>query len=153
MREKKIMIISSLFLIFTTLIVVGTHNQKKEGGMCGIIFFKTQKLAELKDFYLNRIGCLLWMDQKDCLIFKSGNMLFGFCQRDEVEPGGMVTFFYEKKTEVDKAYERFKSVALSPPKMNEKYPIYHFFARDPEGRYVEFQFFTNKIDWNFNQYK
>jgi hypothetical protein len=153
MREIKIMLVSVLFLILFSLIVVGTHNQKKEEGMCGIIFFKTQKLAELKDFYLNEVGCELWMDQKDCLIFKSGNMLFGFCQREEVEPGGMVTFFYEKKEAVDKAYKKFKSIAISSPRMNEKYQIYHFFARDPEGRYVEFQYFDSKIDWNFSLYK
>jgi hypothetical protein len=153
MREKIIAAGMVLLFVLSTLIVSGAQNQKKEGGMCGIIFFKTQKLAELRDFYLHEVGCELWMDQKDCLIFKSGNMLFGFCQREQAETGGMVTFFYEKKKAVDKAYKKFKSIAISSPKMNEKYQIYHFFARDPEGRYVEFQYFDSKIDWNFSLYK
>jgi hypothetical protein len=153
MKEKKIIMISFIFFILCSLTVVGFHTKKKEGSMCGIIFFKTQKLAELRNFYINKLGCELWMDQKDCLIFRSGNMLFGFCQRKELVTGGMVTFFYEEKESVDKAYEKFKSIATSSPKMNDKYQIYHFFARDPEGRNVEFQYFASKIDWDFNRYK
>lgn len=114
--------------------------------MSGIIFFRTQKLIELKDFYLNRVGCQLWQDQKDCLIFQNGNLLFGFCERDDVDKEGIITFFYDRKEKVDRMYDKFKEVALSPPSMNEKYRIYHFFANDPEGRKVEFQYFDHPVD-------
>lgn len=150
--EKKIVIIVLLFIFFGA-VSEETSGIKKEAGMGGIIFFKTQKLTELKDFYVNRVGCLLWMDQMDCLIFKYGNMLFGFCRRDKADIGGMVTFFYKKKDEVDEAYKKFKSIALSIPRMNEKYRIYHFFAIDPEGRYMEFQYFGDKINWDFNRFR
>ena len=63
--------------------------------MSGIVFFRTQKLGELKDFYVKQVGCQLWQDQKDCLIFKNGNLLFGFCERDDVDTEGIITFFYE----------------------------------------------------------
>ena len=114
--------------------------------MSGIVFFRTQKLGELKDFYLNQVGCQLWQDQKDCLIFKNGNFLFGFCERDDVDKEGIITFFYDRKEKVDQFYEKFKKVAFSPPSMNVKYQIYHFFAPDPEGRKVEFQYFDHPVN-------
>ena len=114
--------------------------------MSGIVFFRTQKLGELKDFYLNQVGCQLWQDQTDCLIFKHGNFLFGFCERDDVDTEGIITFFYDRKEEVDQFYEKFKKIALSPPSMNEKYGIYQFFARDPEERMVEFQYFDHPVN-------
>lgn len=132
---------------------VGPKKQQQEGGVSGIVFFKTQKLEELKAFYLEQVGCQLWMDQGDCLIFKFGNMLLGFCQRDKADLDALITFFYEHKSEVDRAYKKFKEIALSPPVENKKYPIYNFYAEDPEGRMIEFQYFTNTIDWDFSQYR
>jgi nitroreductase len=114
--------------------------------MSGIVFFRTQKLGDLKDFYLNQVGCQLWQDQKDCLIFKKGNFLFGFCERDDVDREGIITFFYDRKEEVDQLYEKFKKIAISPPSMNEKYRIYQFFACDPEERMVEFQYFDHPVN-------
>jgi hypothetical protein len=78
-------------------------------------------------------------------------MLFGFCQRDEAEPGGLLTFFYDSREGVDRMYRRFKSTAVAAPKDNPKYKIYHFYARDPEGREIEFQHFLNPIDWDFTK--
>jgi hypothetical protein len=75
----------------------------------------------------------------------------GFCQRDQVPKGGLVTFFYPGRAQVDEQYEKFKSRAVAKPKLNPKYEIYHFFAHDPEGRMIEFQYFEGKIDWDFNR--
>ena len=130
---------------------VGPKKQQ-EGGVSGIIFFKTRKLEELKAFYMKQIGCQLWMDQGNCLIFKFGNMLFGFCQRDKADLDALITFFYERKSDVDRAYKKFKKIAVSPPVQNKNYPIYNFFAQDPEGRMIEFQYFTTAIDWDFSLY-
>ena len=122
---------------------------QKEAGVSGIVFFQTRKLKELKAFYINRVGASVWMDQGDCLILRKGNFLFGFCQRDKADVDALMTFFYDKKEKVDQVYEEFKGIALSPPVMHKKYPIYNFFARDPEGRMIEFQYFTGPIDWIF----
>jgi hypothetical protein len=83
------------------------------------------------------------MDQKDCIIFQHENMLLGFCQREESDLKGMITFYYPTKQEVDLVYKKFESIADSTPRDNPKYPIYHFFARDPENRILEFQYFYN----------
>ncbi len=121
----------------------------KEAGVSGLIFFKTKKLKELKEFYMNRVGATLWMDQGDCQIFRKGNFLFGFCRRDKADLDALMTFFFDKKEKVDLIYRELKGIALSPPVMNKNYPIYNFFARDPEGRMIEFQYFTGDIDWTF----
>lgn len=113
--------------------------------MSGIVFFGTGRLNELKDFYLNQIGCRLWLEQADCAIFCHGNFLFGFCRRSDIETEGIITFFFDKKIEVDMFYEKFRNLAESTPVVNEKYNIYHFFVHDPEGRKVEFQYFEHPV--------
>jgi len=112
--------------------------------MNGIVFFKTNKLSSLKQFYIDTIGCELWLDQGDCLIFKHGNMLLGFCERDEIDNNGIITFFYNDEDSVDRKYAQLKSIATSKPSKNLKYNIYNFFALDPENRQIEFQYFLDK---------
>ncbi len=113
--------------------------------MSGIVFFNANDLEKCKDFYISRAGMDVWADQNDCIILKQGNMLLGFCRREKADLDGMITFFYENKEEVDRAYEKFKDAAETAPKLNERYRIYHFFARDPEGRAVEFQCFLHDL--------
>ena len=113
--------------------------------MSGIIFFKTLMLEEIRKFYLDEVGCTLWLEQADCIIFKHGNMLFGFCTRDSADKEGMITFFYDNKEDVDHFYARFKDIAYSEPSYSDKYKIYQFFAHDPEGRAIEFQYFDHAV--------
>jgi len=115
--------------------------------MSGIIFFKTKMLDKLEDFYSNEIGCTIWMKQADCTIFKHGNLLFGLCQRETADIDSMITFFYDTRDEVDQFYGKFKSIAASEPVDNKKYNIYQFFAKDPEGRNLEFQCFNSRALW------
>jgi len=114
--------------------------------MSGIIFFKTGMLDNIKRFYIEEVGCEIWLEQADCALFRHGNMIFGFCRRDEVDSGGIITFFYETREKVDEKYRRFKDIAVSEPSYNEKYRIYQFFARDPEGRILEFQHFDHPVN-------
>jgi hypothetical protein len=113
--------------------------------MNGIIFNKTKMLKELTEFYIHEIGCEIWLEQEDCKVFKFGNMLFGFCDREEADICGMITFYYDNKHDVDEKYDKFSSIAADKPKLNPKYRIYHFFAKDPEGRVIEFQWFQDEI--------
>ncbi|MCB2195445.1 MAG: VOC family protein [Bacteroidetes bacterium] len=113
--------------------------EKQQTG--GIIFFQTKKIDELADFYINQVGCKLWLDQGGCQIFQFENMLFGFCQRDQVDDKGMITFYYSSRDAVDIMYQKFKTIAVDKPKDNPDYRIYHFFAKDPDGRNIEFQYF------------
>ena len=95
--------------------------------MTGVVFFKTLMLAELTAFYTERVGAELWMDQNDCRIFRHGQFLFGFCQREEAETCGIITFVYTDRAGVDRMYGQFQETALGAPADNPRYPIYNFF--------------------------
>lgn len=112
----------------------------------GIVFLRTRRLAELVSFYRDRIGCGVWMDQDDCVILNHGPFLFGFCQRGTAQTDALLTFVYSSRGEVDHMYSEHRDSAEGPPAENPRYPIYNFFARDPEGRPIEFQVFTNDPD-------
>ena len=111
----------------------------------GITFIRTSMLDTMKDFYLNEVGCELWLDQGGCAIFQHGNQLFGFCEAGEAELEGLLTFFYTNTKMVDYMYGKLNHLADTPPMKNPKYRIYHFFAHDPEGRRIEFQVFLHEI--------
>jgi hypothetical protein len=124
----------------------GNPMEIQEDPMTGVVFFNTQMLENLTEFYTQRIGAELWMDQTDCRIFRHGQFLFGFCQREESESCGILTFVYPDRNGVERMYEKFQDEALDAPRDNPRYPIYNFFARDPEGRMIEFQMFTGEVD-------
>lgn len=117
--------------------------------MSGIVFLKTGILEHLKTFYTDAVGCQLWLEQADCALFRHGNFIFGFCQRETSDAGGLLTFFYENREEVDRMYDRFRAVAVAQPSYSDKYRIYQFYAHDPEGRMLEFQYFDHPVDSHF----
>ncbi|MHA1636613.1 MAG: VOC family protein [Candidatus Thorarchaeota archaeon] len=114
--------------------------------MPGIVFFKTTMLNRIVEFYTKEIGMTVWLKQADCIILRFENMLVGFCQRDSGECEGLITFDYDSKDHVNEIYEKFKDIATEPPRENEKYQIYNFFAQDPEGRNIEFQTFLHEVE-------
>jgi len=118
--------------------------------MAGIVFLKTNDLEKTKKFYMDKIGATIWVDQQDCIIFKHDNFLFGFCERGETDHGWLLTFFFRTSSEVDEIYEKTKDLAITKPIKNDKYNIYQFYAKDPEGRDIEFQAFLHEIDFNWD---
>ena len=113
--------------------------------MPGIVFFKTKILETLTKFYTERIGMETWLQQPGCTVFRKDNLLVGFCQRDEAETEGMLTFFFETAEKVDAVYSELVDIASGNPTENKKYSIYQFFAEDPEGRALEFQAFLHDV--------
>lgn len=114
--------------------------------MSGIVFFRTEDLPILKEFYQSRIGANLWKDQGSCLIFDHDDFKFAFCKTDE-EPDtcGVITFLYDTEDEVDKVHGQLKDIAVSEPVSRKpEFNIYQFYAEDPEGRTLEFQCFLDK---------
>lgn len=114
--------------------------------MSGIIFNRTRNLDIVKNFYTDKIGMEVWLDQGECVIFKDENLLLGFCESDEVDKDGTITFFYDDKEKVDEVYSELSEVAVSDPEKNEDFMIYHFYGEDPEGRKVEFQTFLHPLN-------
>ena len=112
----------------------------------GIVFMQTRQLDLIREFYIRELGFELWLEQAECVILKHGNLLLGFCQRDGVDADAMITMVYETTAEVDAMYERHRAIAECEPRQNDKYRIYQFFARDPENRHLEFQYFMDPME-------
>ncbi|MFC7132191.1 MULTISPECIES: VOC family protein [Salinibaculum] len=108
--------------------------------MDGIVFFRTRQHDEVVDFY-RELGATVWREQPDCTILQAGDFRVGFCAREAADTEGIVTFVFEDRAGVDAAYDDLADRADEPPRFNERYGIYQFFATDPEGRTVEFQTF------------
>ena len=113
--------------------------------MNGIVFLKTRQLSVITRFYVRQVGCRIWLEQPECVILRHGNLLFGFCERHEVDSNAMLTFFYDSRDEVDRMHDRLALIATMKPTYNEIYQIYQFFAEDPDGRMIECQYFDHPI--------
>ncbi|MHA1903948.1 MAG: VOC family protein [Candidatus Thorarchaeota archaeon] len=109
----------------------------------GIVFFRTTMLDDIEKFYIEQIGMSVWLKQKDCIILKHDNLLLGFCQREVSETEGLIAFVYSSKEDVDSMHRKLDRWVMSKPIENEQYEIYHFFAKDPEDRTLEFQVFLH----------
>jgi catechol 2,3-dioxygenase-like lactoylglutathione lyase family enzyme len=112
--------------------------------MPGIVFLSTEILPEIIEFYTTRLGMKVWIEQEDCTILQYDNLSIGFCQRQKANTEGIITFWYETSEEVDQRYKDLADLAEGPPVENQKYRIYHFFLRDPEGRRLEVQRFLDR---------
>lgn len=109
--------------------------------MDGIVFFRTERLEAVVDFYTERLGAAVWLEQPDCTILRAGDFRFGFCDREPAETDGILTFVVDSRAAVDDLYAELADVADAEPSFNERYEIYQCFLEDPEGRTVEIQVF------------
>ncbi len=114
--------------------------------MSGILFLRTERLDAIRRFYTERVGMSVWLEQPDICILRHGNLLVGFHQQPEADLAGLLTFFEPGRDYVDRMYAVFRDSAAGAPQENPKYRIYHFFARDPEGRKLEFQAFLHPVE-------
>lgn len=131
--------------------LAGPNNDGETVGQMygGLVFLKTKDRLALVEFYKSRIGMVGWLEQPNITILKHGNMILGFHQpqQDEITPdlSGMYTFVYPSREQVDAMYLKLKDIADAPPRVNPVYKIYQFFAKDPEGRDLEFQAFLHPL--------
>lgn len=115
--------------------------------MAGIVFVKTTKLEEIVKFYTEEIGCTKWLSQPNIEILRHENLLIGFHQQAKADQTGLLTFFFETKPEVNAMFNKLEKLelAFAKPKFNDTYKIYNFFAKDIEGRDIEFQTFLHEL--------
>ncbi len=115
----------------------------------GLVFLKTKDRKTMVEFYKSRIGMVDWLEQPNITILQHGNMILGFHQPPqepiEVDVSGMYTFVYPSREQVDEMYSKLKDIADGAPRVNPTYKIYQFFAKDPEGRDLEFQAFLHPL--------
>lgn len=112
--------------------------------MSGIVFFRTTDLERTVEFYVDRVGAEIWLEQPDCTILRYDNLLVGFCEREEADRQGIVTVVVDDREAVDDLHERLADCARESPHDNERYQIYQFFADDPDGRTLEVQTFLHE---------
>ncbi len=115
-----------------------------------ITFYYTDKLSRTAEWYEQVLGLELAIDQGVCRIYRvAGQGFLGFCERAVVglnHDDIILTFITD---EVDEWYERlrqFDAIVMGEPEVNEKFEIYHFFARDPNGYRIEIQKFLSDND-------
>jgi len=113
--------------------------------MAGIVFFRTRDFARIRAFYLERIGMEPWIEQPQIGILRHGNLLVGFQAAETADIDSLLTFFYPTRAEVDAMHAGLGDLATSSPRENPRYRIYNFFARDPDGRRIEFQTFLHPL--------
>ena len=53
--------------------------------------------------------------------------------------------YTRRRGHVDEMYRRLMDVADAEPRYNERYRIYQFYAKDPEGRNLKFQAFLHPL--------
>lgn len=110
-------------------------------GSGGIVFFRTANRESVVDWYRDVVGAETWLEQPGCTILAFENFRFGFCDAEETETEGILTFVYDDAAAVDAMHEQVGAAADEAPHENETYDIYQFFATDPDGRTAEFQTF------------
>lgn len=110
-----------------------------------ITFLRAENLEETKAFYTEVLGLPLVRDQGTCLIFGVNKDAFlGFCSHIDKMPVGRNIILTLVSDDVDEWYEWIKSKKtehLEPPQYNQKFQIYHFFLKDPNGYWIEIQRF------------
>jgi hypothetical protein len=112
--------------------------------MSGIVFFRTERRAEITDFYEERLDFDRWLEQDGgCSILQHGNLLVGFYDAAVTDTEGIVTVVLEDEAAVDDMHRALSDVARGPPEANDDFDIYQFFADDPDGRTLEVQTFRH----------
>lgn len=115
-----------------------------------ITFLYVNDLQKSADFYENKMGFRLWLDQGACRIYHLyGASYLGICQRRESRaPSSPDTVIFTLVTdEVMLWYETLSARGVSfekEPQINERYQIYHCFLRDPDGYLIEIQRFLDR---------
>ena len=117
-----------------------------------ITFLYTHDLALTAHFYEEIIGLKLKLDQGSCRIYKvSKNGYLGFCQRAHAIPSSAesdppTTILTIVTSSVDSWLHYLgerKAQIEGPPATNDRYDLYHFFLRDPNGCLLEIQQFLH----------
>ncbi|MFX1390542.1 MAG: VOC family protein [Promethearchaeota archaeon] len=110
-----------------------------------ITFLGTNNLNLTSNFYQNILDLTLYKDQGLCLIFNiNSKSKIGFCEHIPITHSEKSPIITLVTNDVDEVYERLIKMGVSiphRPKMNEKFNIYHFFFKDPNGYDIEIQKF------------
>ena len=117
-----------------------------------ITFLYVSDLQSSAEFYEEILGFSLVLDQGSCRIYRvlGDSAFLGICQRETGETSPVGLIFTLVTADVDGWYQRITSNCWTcehAPRINERFQVYHFFVRDPDGYLLEIQRFGSK-DWH-----
>ena len=119
-----------------------------------ITFLYVRDMRRSAEFYEDILGFPLALNQGSCRIYRvlRDKSYLGICSRElpDVNPESII--FTLVTQDVDGWYLRITEQGWQcehPPRMNERFQVYHFFVRDPDGYRLEVQRFA-KLDWDRN---
>lgn len=116
-----------------------------------ITFLYTNNLEVTGEFYEDKMGFPLVLDQGPCRIYEvTQNSYVAFCQKKCKSVDISSVIFTIVTPDVDGWYEHLHMKGVDfeePPQMNQKFKIYHAFLRDPNGYLIEIQKFDDP-SWN-----
>lgn len=114
-----------------------------------LMFLPTDDLEAVSDFYESLLGLPLVRDQGLCRIFRSGpGAYLGFCNRGYAIPTDYRVVITLLIDDVDGAYHALKAQGVeteNEPGLSERFNVYQFFVRDPNGYLVEVQRFNDPL--------
>lgn len=114
-----------------------------------VTFLTVNNLEASSKFYGETLGLRLARDQGTCRIYHlCGTSYIGVCKGESLQwPNGLT--FTMVSDDVDGWYKRLNGLGVNvrnPPKLNEKYQIYHFYLTDPDGYTLEIQRFLDPLE-------
>jgi len=110
-------------------------------------FYHADNLDETRKFYCDILNLEMYKDQGACHIYEvTRGSYIGFCTHfPKGDPEDNIITLLTNN--VDEMYEYIKEnsdvTVQAPPELNEKFNIYHFFIKDPNGYKVEIQKFMD----------
>lgn len=112
-----------------------------------IVFLPTASLSETARFYEGVLGLELALDQGACRIYRVARAgYWGFCESQQPIAEPERTILTLVSDDVEGWHRRLADAGVpvdGPPRTNEAFRIFHFFARDPNGYRVEVQRFLD----------
>ncbi|MCX7992951.1 MAG: VOC family protein [Fimbriimonadales bacterium] len=112
-----------------------------------IAFLPASDWEATRLFYEQVLGLPCVLEQIDCRIYRvAGAGYLGFCQRAETPQPAERVILTLVTQEVDAWHIHLQTHGVEivkPPTYNERYQIYHLFARDPNGYLIEIQRFED----------
>ena len=116
-----------------------------------ITFLYVRDIQRSARFYQDILGLSLVLDQGNCRIYRilEDCAFLGICESEAVAADPDSLIFTMVTSDVDGWYERIRSRGWTcehAPRANDRFHIYHFFVRDPDGYLLEIQRFTTP-DW------
>jgi predicted enzyme related to lactoylglutathione lyase len=108
-----------------------------------VTFIYVTDLEATHRFYHAVMGFSLALDQGECRIYRVTDTAYvGVCSHRDPSPQGMILTFVTDR--VDEWHRRLVEAGAAvdgPPSYSERFDVYQFFAKDPDGYVIEVQSF------------